>query len=166
MRKKEEHEARKERQRRLREETQRLQEESQAHRAARDAAKVEADKKKLVRWRQAYDDRWAKLLERLPEGFETVSLAFEDIPWPVSEQPSRVSIETLSKESVSSFLLSIPLDAEVLSKDIIRSSLLRFHPDKFTSRVLSRVRTDDVERTREAANIVVRILNDMAKDYR
>ena len=100
------------------------------------------------------------------EGEEAIRLRFEDIPWPISTKAIEISLEAFTKDSISAFLLFIPLDVETLPKDIVRTSLLRFHPDKFESRVLARVMTEDMDRTRQAADAVVKILNDISKEHR
>ena len=121
--------------------------------------------------RQAYDERWVKLLERPAHGAAADGdvLFFDDIPWPLyysSKKSVSITVDNFTKEAIQEFLLSVPSDANIIPKDIIRSSLLRFHPDKFESRIQNRVRQEDRDRTKEAANIVVRILNDLSKDHR
>jgi hypothetical protein len=124
-----------------------------------------------MRSRRAYDERWVKLLERpaLGDDMNEELLGFNDIPWPiygVSKKSVSVSEDDFTKDAVQEFLMSIPSDGGIAFKDIIRSSLLRFHPDKFESRILKRVRSEDRDRTKETASIIVRILNDLVKDHR
>ncbi|KAJ3784885.1 hypothetical protein GGU10DRAFT_270475 [Lentinula aff. detonsa] len=46
-------------------------------------------------------------------------------------------------------------------KEKLRETLLRFHPDKFEGRLMSRVRPDEKVKVTEALAIVVRVLNDL-----
>ena len=116
--------------------------------------------------RRVFDERWSRSLKPRTADVQTPTLHFEDVPWPISNNIGDVTPETLTKTNISSFLLFIPVDAKTSGKEIIRSALLKFHPDKFEPKILSRMRPEDVERTREAAGAVVRVLNDMAKEYR
>ena len=95
-----------------------------------------------------------------------VLLRFEDIPWSVEKTHPDVTIDTFTKDSITAFLLFIPVDVEISAKDVIRSSLLKFHPDKFNTFILPRMRAEDLDRTKEAATRVVQILNDIANEHR
>ncbi|KAJ3904945.1 hypothetical protein F5879DRAFT_988770 [Lentinula edodes] len=46
-------------------------------------------------------------------------------------------------------------------KEKLRETLLRFHPDKFEGRLMSRVRPEEKEKVTQALGIVVRVLNDL-----
>ncbi|THG95487.1 hypothetical protein EW145_g7947, partial [Phellinidium pouzarii] len=173
LRKKQEREARKARERRIREETGRLEREAQAEYKALSAALA---MRRMDEAKQHYEERWAKLLERPAEGQKpssTASLHFDDIPWPIVPPPKSkkrfvLSVDDFTKEVVASFLLpsskDVPKDAPSAAKDILRSTMLKFHPDKFESRVLVRVREKDRELVKEMANMVVRILNELSKE--
>ncbi|KAI5115928.1 hypothetical protein M0805_009864 [Coniferiporia weirii] len=172
LRKKEERERRKERERRLREESRRLEEEAQAELERLSATKA---KRRLEDARKRYEERWAKLLERLPEGQSVphaALLRFEDIPWPVAPPAQKhvaLTVDDFTKDAVSAFLIPTKdpsADGALVVKDVLRSTLLKFHPDKFESRVQVRVREKDKEAVKEVAGIVVRILNELSKEYR
>ena len=115
--------------------------------------------------RRVFDTRWSALLNPTAVDAHAPTLHFEDIPWPVSSNTNEVSPETLTKPNICSFLLFIPVDTRASAKEIIRSALLKFHPDKFESKVLSRVQPKDVDRAQEAAAAVIRVLNGMTKGY-
>lgn len=121
------------------------------------------------RWHDAkeqYETRWKALLAG--EGDED-SLLFRDIPWPClqayGKSSASFSLEELTAESVSTFLFDSIQDSDVdkAKRDKLRETLLRFHPDKFEGRVMSRVKFVDKERVQEAVGIVVRILNELSK---
>ena len=102
LRKKEQRKAREERQRQLREETKRLQNESRSRQAAFDLEAEEDKRRRLLKHRRIYDERWAKLLEVPPnDSSESVEeLLLEDIPWPLprfqsSKRTSRFSVDLL-----------------------------------------------------------------------
>lgn len=122
------------------------------------------------RWHYAkeqYETRWKALLAG--EGEED-SLLFRDIAWPCLQAYGKssptFSLEDITAESVSSFLFdSIEAnDTEKTKRDKVRETLLRFHPDKFEGRVMSRVKFVDKERVQEAVGVVVRILNELSKN--
>jgi len=121
---------------------------------------------------------------------KVASLQFSDIPWPVLQLIGDAATNATNEGDVagsinpvtlSSFLLdkdpaqpttsdtnpsSYPGSASVVdAKEILRAQLLRYHPDKFEARVLSRVR-DAVEKERvvEVASAVVRTLNVLLKE--
>ncbi|KAH8115357.1 hypothetical protein DFH11DRAFT_1588860 [Phellopilus nigrolimitatus] len=169
LRKKEERKARKERERFLREETRRLEKEAWAEIEQASAAKA---KRRVEEAKRLYEERWLKLLERPAEGNtdNRGPLHFDDIPWPIApprRKRAALDVDDFTKEAISSFLLP-PTDASAdsssLIKDILRSTMLKFHPDKFESRVLLRVREKDRDIVKEVAGVVVRVLNDLARD--
>ncbi|KAJ7039026.1 hypothetical protein C8F04DRAFT_1209152 [Mycena alexandri] len=130
--------------------------------------------------REEYHVRWKNLLAAPSDG-ESVqaSLAFSDIPWPIvsahRQKPDKkgsskpgpppiVSLDELTHEAITSFLVPSPLPIKgekekKLRKEKLRETFLRFHPDKFEGRLMNRVRESDRERVREAVGIVVRALN-------
>lgn len=56
-----------------------------------------------------------------------------------------------------------PVDSSS-AKDVLRTTMLRFHPDKFEARVLSRVQEKDKDKVKEVAGVVVRALNSLMKE--
>ncbi|KAI0258846.1 hypothetical protein BC834DRAFT_909242 [Gloeopeniophorella convolvens] len=102
--------------------------------------------------RGAYDRAWAALLEAPPgDGPE---LRFADVPWPVADAAS------LTSDAIAAFLLPAhgadePEGAKA-RREVLRATMLRFHPDKFEGRVLVRVRPEEREAVREGMGAVVR----------
>lgn len=106
----------------------------------------EREKRLTDQW-DSYEQKWHTLLaSRTP-------VSFKDIPWPLPTCPS--SIEDLSFSAISDFLLE-PLEVRknnVTRQERIRTSLLRWHPDRI-SNVLERVVKDDVHIVREGIGAV------------
>ena len=83
-------------------------------------------------------------------------------------------MDDITKEAILAFLLpsgnmnSTQKDEEQWtaksSKEILRTTMLRFHPDKFETRVLQRVKDADRSRVKEVASAIVHILNALMKD--
>ncbi|KAK0484347.1 hypothetical protein EDD18DRAFT_1467302 [Armillaria luteobubalina] len=104
--------------------------------------------------RQEYESRWKELLSLPP-----ANLHFDDIPWPIAAPRLSVTVEDLTLEAVSLFLFS----EETTKKDKLRETYLRFHPDKFESRLMKLVKSGEQEKVRLGMGQVVRILNDLMK---
>ncbi|KZT21455.1 hypothetical protein NEOLEDRAFT_745031 [Neolentinus lepideus HHB14362 ss-1] len=166
-------EARKAREKAIREETKRLrreaEEEDKRKRAMRDA-------KKTAEARERYESGWKTLLASGAKDAEP--LGFSDIPWPIAlskKSAISASIDDITLDSISLFLFSMleswpsttdnaenATDKETKTrKEIVRETLLRFHPDKFEGRVLRRVKEEDKEKVREAVGKVARALNEL-----
>ena len=176
-RKKEEREARRAQQKALKEETERLEKEARQEREHRRATKA---RRRFEEAKVVYEERWSKLLSRAPvPDVQTEDdqgpLSFEDVPWPIvsssrHDEDGHMSQEDINAEAISRFLLSVDVSSDAntavkpSAKEILRSTMLKFHPDKFESRVLARVRDRDKDRVRETANSVVRILNTLMKE--
>jgi len=119
--------------------------------------------------KQCYETQWKALLAGEAE---ENSLSFRDVPWPCFQAycrtSSSLSIDDLTEGSVSAFLLDFDSECETQSekmkKDKVRETLLRFHPDKFEGRVMSRIKAVDRGKVQEAVGVVVRILNELSKN--
>ncbi|KAF9033274.1 hypothetical protein BDZ89DRAFT_947819, partial [Hymenopellis radicata] len=83
-------------------------------------------------------------------------LAFRDIPWPQSCQPSRP--QHVSAEAIAAFLCTDPDTTQRRKR-----ALLVWHPDRFR-RVMCRVVEKDREKVDEAVGTVARALT--AKECR
>ena len=117
--------------------------------------------------RDDYEKRWDVLLSTC----ETTGqpLTFRDIPWPchAAYSPStsqNLSLDDLTIDSISEFLFSSTTKPpETWKIKSIRETLLRFHPDKFEGRVISRVSGADRTKVQEGVGIVARILNELLR---
>jgi hypothetical protein len=147
--------------------------------------KLEKEIRRADYAREEYHLRWKALLALPGDSDPSTqgSLTFSDIPWPVvsahrrkpdkkgsstAGPPPMVSLEDLTADAIGAFL--VPPSASTSSstnvdkdkkhrKDRLRETFLRYHPDKFESRLLKRVRESDQEKVREAIGVVVRALN-------
>ncbi|KAF7351142.1 hypothetical protein MSAN_01676700 [Mycena sanguinolenta] len=142
--------------------------------------KLEKEIRRADYAREEYNSRWKALLEP-PSDAENAQtpLRFSDIPWPIvsahrqkpdkkrsseSQNGPLVSLDDLTVDAIAAFLVPSTLSAEGETekkqrKDKLRETFLRFHPDKFEGRLMSRVRESDQQRVRDAIGAVVRALN-------
>ena len=170
----------------LREETAKRERE-EAYRKRR--KKLEKRRKNLEKVWTVYEETWAALLNTDKKPVEN-ELSFGDIPWPVFIQDTDntdLRLDDITPNAIANFLrISIPPSAgtpvdrlqEYLGsaqsspvsisdlKDVLRTTMLRFHPDKFEARVLKRVRDSDRERVKETASAVVRAVGELMKEER
>ena len=114
---------------------------------------LDVERKALERW-HAYEARWRVLISTV------IPVTFTDIPWPVSPPPT--SAEDLTFDAVTDFLLaSLRVRTNTVSgKDRIRSSILRWHPDKMSG-VLARTVEQDLTAVRTGINSVFHILRSL-----
>ena len=113
------------------------------------------EREKLLtdRW-EIYEGKWHALLKA------DDPISFKDLPWPVPARP--LAVEDLTFAAISDFLLE-PLEVRtntVTKRERIRTSLLRWHPDKMSS-ILCRVVEDDVDLVREGIGAVLTSLKRM-----
>ncbi|KAF9778721.1 hypothetical protein BJ322DRAFT_1092228 [Thelephora terrestris] len=118
--------------------------------------------------RSDYDTRWDILLSTGETAGQP--LTFQDIPWPCqiaysSSDGRKFSLDDLTTESISEFLFSSEMERSESAQRVktIRGTLLRFHPDKFDGRIISRVPEAERAMVREGVGIVVRTMNELLK---
>lgn len=121
--------------------------------------------------RDDYEKRWDILLSTCETSGR--SFTFRDIPWPchAAYSPSasqNLSLDDLTVDSISEFLFNPAIKATEATQKIktIREALLRFHPDKFEGRVISRVSETERVKVQEGIGIVVRALNELLRTYK
>jgi hypothetical protein len=75
------------------------------------------------------------------------------------------SLDDLTIDSISEFLFRSAKEPTESTQKIktIRETLLRFHPDKFEGRVMSRVSEGERAKVQEGIGIVVRTLNELMR---
>ncbi|CAK5272735.1 unnamed protein product [Mycena citricolor] len=123
------------------------------------------EKAVMERW-DAYEARWAALRgsnTAAASHDQGTSMRFADVPWPVvSDGRGSVGVGDLTTEKIEEFLFaSLKVrGATVTKKERIRSSLLRWHPDKMTA-ILSRVADEDAEIVRSGIHAVVLCLHQL-----
>jgi hypothetical protein len=112
----------------------------------------DVESERTARW-EAYEVHWRAMQS------STVPIAFVEFPWPLTVRVSSRDLGALTRGAVSDFLFSsLAVRTNTTTKrERIRSSLLRWHPDKI-SFVFSRVVPDDLELVREGIHVVFSIL--------
>jgi hypothetical protein len=101
-----------------------------------------------------HERQWAAL----PSSEE---LLWHNFPWPVWKTPK--DPEDLTSTHISAYVLSqyYPGDKSKSSKDRIKEHIRRWHPDRFETKYLPKVRQGDREKVKEGAGAVARVLNEM-----
>lgn len=127
--------------------------------AIRDELKLREEEKSLMdRWKR-YEADWVKLLEQAKLS-PSRTIKFRDIPWPIDlTDKNTLTLQLLTAENVEEFLLGV-LQVRgygVTKKERVRSSLLRWHPDKMTV-VVAKVAPEDVDVVLHGINSVMLVL--------
>lgn len=104
------------------------------------------EKRIMDRW-TAYETRWRALVA------SNSDLSWSDIPWPTVDHPA--SSDALTPEAISEFIFATfrVRGMNGLRKDRIRSSILRWHPDKLPG-VVSRVLDEERHVVQDGINTV------------
>jgi hypothetical protein len=151
-------------------------EELASERARREAREAdERRRRKRSRERNAkqtarddYEKRWDILLSTSESAEKPFK--FPDIPWPCHAAYSPptgqgLSLDDLTVDSISEFLFGSTIKATEATQKIktIRETLLRFHPDKFEGRIISRVSESEKAKVQVGVGIVVRALNELLR---
>ncbi|KAJ4482337.1 hypothetical protein J3R30DRAFT_3285612 [Lentinula aciculospora] len=115
----------------------------------------EWEKEVQERW-DAYERRWSELQVKERRGDSEIS--FDDIPWPVHV----VELADLTRGNVEAFLMDglKVRGCIVTKKERVRTSFLRWHPDKMTA-LVSKVTEDDRKNVEDGISAVVRCLQAM-----
>ena len=104
---------------------------------------------------ELYETKWAALQSGVDlDGSKVHLIFFFQIPWPVINM-SLTHPTQIRSEHIREFFTH--LNARMRVKD----ELLRWHPDKFDSLVLSRVHEGDKAAAAEVAGMITRVLTDM-----
>lgn len=115
--------------------------------------------------RETYQKEWQEL-----SGAGAEMMEFCDIPWPIfrpAKQRSAVSVDDLTAEAISAFLLARDAgEGEKSRKEVLRETYLRFHPDKFEGRVMRRVRENEQDAVRQGIGRVVVVLNGLMAEQK
>ena len=141
--------------------------------SARYQKSIHTRKEREEKERERYISRWKSLLSTdestAIDGIIETELSYLDIPWPIY---SNVNLE---KEQIARFLSNIALiqglgersgtggkeqDKEKERK-VLREAIRNFHPDRFNSKVLPRVREGEREKVKEGMEICSRVLTDL-----
>jgi hypothetical protein len=88
-----------------------------------------------------------------------LTLSFHDIPWPLLHLPR--ACHEITAEAIRRFFASEHHTTEKTHRERIKEALLRWHPDRFGSRILDHVREGQRDEVRKGVDIVVRCLNEL-----
>jgi hypothetical protein len=121
--------------------------------------------------------KWRARCAALMDGeVVSVNLKFSDIPWPVYTATSSqdvsvvVTPEDLTVDKVRVFLNALATDeskgadsksVEDSRRKVLRDAIRQFHPDRFFSRVLPRVREPDQDKVKEGVERTSRLINEL-----
>ncbi|KAG2359537.1 hypothetical protein BDR07DRAFT_1181206, partial [Suillus spraguei] len=86
-------------------------------------------------------------------------LNWDDFPWPVFKRPN--GPDDVTTPCITAYMLSALHPADKSPKDRIKDNIRRWHPDRFETQLLPKVKESDRDIVREAAGTVVRVLNDL-----
>lgn len=129
---------------------QKMQEDMERKRQAKQSRLL--TKEEVCQLLEDHERRWTKLA--------TLDvLSWNTFPWPMLKMPD--SPEELTTIAISAFVLSPYHTSEKSSKDRIKEHIRRWHPDRFETKYLPKVRGDDKEKVQEGAGVVARILNEL-----
>ena len=111
----------------------------------------------VARWMN-HEQAWTALLS------SSTPLTFADIPWPLMDKPSDPS-ELRDVAKIGAFLFeSLTVEGNATTrKERLRSSLLRWHPDKLGA-VVARVNEEDMEAVTDGIELVVMALMKLQED--
>ncbi|KAJ7788395.1 hypothetical protein B0H14DRAFT_261062 [Mycena olivaceomarginata] len=132
--------------------------------AIREELRLSALEAVLVERWQKYEARWADLAGKAGRDRDKPrDVQFQDVPWPVSPPEGQtVTLADLTVDRVEEFLLTglKVRGCTVTKKERVRTSLLRWHPDKMTA-VLARIVETDLETVRQGIHAVVLCLHQL-----
>ncbi|KAG1878072.1 hypothetical protein DFJ58DRAFT_712690 [Suillus subalutaceus] len=144
--------------RKAQEEAERRAREQAEQRLREEARRQERQRQEELLRNKAQADLWQEL--KLSQKLTSVML-FE-MPWPTFQQGC-ASPDDISRRNVEEFIFH-PLRPGMETKsrkDRLKVEILRFHPDKFNSSIVRKLRECDREKASEIAGALARILTNM-----
>jgi hypothetical protein len=123
--------------------------------------------------RERYLSRWKSLLaindndkdnfneEDNGDGIEETELSFSDIPWPTYRN---TPLDMISIKTFLSSFTSQGSNQKDQERKIYREAIRNFHPDRFNTKILPRVRESEREEVREGMEICSRVLTGLISD--
>ncbi|TBU24102.1 hypothetical protein BD309DRAFT_855046 [Dichomitus squalens] len=107
-------------------------------------------KEEVIKLFDEHEKRWS----RIP----TLDiLSWHSFPWPMLKQPN--DPEQLTYIEIQAYVLSPHQSADRTPRERIKDYLRKWHPDRFETKLLPKVREDDREKVKEGAGAVARHLN-------
>lgn len=107
-------------------------------------------KEEVIKLFEEHERRWA----RIPS---LDFLSWHSFPWPMLKQPN--DPEQLTYIEIQAYVLSPHQPADKTPRERIKDYLRKWHPDRFETKLLPKVREDDREEVKEGAGAVARHLN-------
>ncbi|KAN0085989.1 hypothetical protein V8E55_007123 [Tylopilus felleus] len=111
-------------------------------------------KEEVTKLFEAHRNQWDKIQT-------LTSLIWEDFPWPMFKRPK--GPDDLTSSAITAYMLSPIHPQDRATKERIKDNIRRWHPDRFNSQLLPKVKESERERASEGAGSVVRILNDLLR---
>jgi hypothetical protein len=113
----------------------------------------------MVRMFENHEKMWNRIAVPGTEQF-----TWSDIPWPMAKMPK--GPDDISQPLIGAYMQSPwwpEKDKAKSTKDRIKDSFKRWHPDRFDNRCLMRVVDSDQDRVKEGSGNVVRYLNELLR---
>lgn len=111
-------------------------------------------KEDVMKLFEAHRNQWDKI--------QTLgSLIWEDFPWPMFKRPK--APDDLTSPAITAYMLSSIHPQDRATKERIKDNIRRWHPDRFNSQLLPKVKESERERVSDGAGSVARILNDLLR---
>ncbi|KAI0634952.1 hypothetical protein C8Q77DRAFT_1054803 [Trametes polyzona] len=107
-------------------------------------------KEEVVRLFEEHERRWTRLANM-------DVLSWHSFPWPMLKSPS--DPEQVTYPEVQAYVLSPHHPGDKAPKERIKDYLRKWHPDRFETKVLPKVREEEREKVKEGAGAVARHLN-------
>ncbi|OCF71029.1 hypothetical protein I204_08265 [Kwoniella mangroviensis CBS 8886] len=135
--------------------------------------KGEDEERKRQNERTRWRERWKSLAEKDADVIQ-IDMSFNDIPWPIYRHrpthSSHITIDHLSLDNIRTFIHAnaedLAEDGKVDIRKTIREAIRNYHPDRFNSRILVRVKEEDKAMVKEGVGLVSGLLNDLVREIR
>ncbi|KAI0658966.1 hypothetical protein C8Q70DRAFT_916187 [Cubamyces menziesii] len=108
----------------------------------------------VVKLFEEHERRWARLANM-------DVLTWYSFPWPTLKPPT--DPEQLTFTDVKAYVLSPHHSTDKSDKERIKDFLRKWHPDRFETKLLPKVREDEREKVQEGAGAVARNLNQILR---
>lgn len=138
--------------RKQQEQFRREQERKERERQARTSKSL--NEREIVALFAEHDRQWARI--------KTLNdLGWDSFPWPMFKKPTEP--EELTSVAIGAYVLSPhhPTDKSKAARDRVKDHIKKWHPDRFDTKLLRKVREEEREKVREGAGLVARNLNEM-----
>ncbi|TFY74234.1 hypothetical protein EWM64_g9778, partial [Hericium alpestre] len=122
--------------------------------------RAQAEATECISFLQVYEQKWAAV-KATPMGPPTWTSV--DVPWPLIPVPG---LATVTRDIVEPFLFHPQRESirGKTRKEVLRAEMLRWHPDKFNSRVACRVVEEHRDWVVHAGGDVAKILTEMMEE--